>query len=1291
MIPGDTVGQRFIVDKLAGAGGMGAVYRSHDAETGAPVAIKVLLEGRQQGDLLRFEREARALSELAHPGVVRYVERGLSGGGRPYLAMEWIEGESLATRLARGPLTVDETITLGIRVAEALGAAHRRGIVHRDLKPSNILLQGSALDRPKLADFGLAALPESARATTSGEIVGTPEYMAPEQARGAHDVDARTDVFALGCVLHECITGEAAFEAHHVMAVLVKIVFEEVPRLRDLGHRVPASLDALIARMLAKDPKARPEDGAAVAAILSEIEAERAAMLGGASSSWHLPMTGLTGAEQRLASVVLAKQPKRAAYSPMALTLVCPGPSELQAALSAAAARGGRPAILADGTIAVTVGGAGLATDHAAIAAGCALALRQAVPDAAVAIATGRAEVASERAVGDAIERAAAMIRERQRKGSPAIDLDDVTAGLLDLRFEVTAGPLGLELSGEREVAEAARTLLGRPTPFVGRRREIATIEALLDECEDERAARAVLVTAPSGMGKSRLRHEITRRLAARGGLEVWIARGDPMRADAAFGVVVQLVRRAARLLVGEPVAAQRQKLLARVSRHVSAAERLRVAEFLGEIAGAPFPDEGRVQLRAARRDPRLRSDQVRRAFVDWLSAEAAAQPLALVLEDMHWGDAPSVELIDAALAGLAQRPFLVLALARPEIHDRLPKLWRDRALQEIRLTELSRRDGERLVREVLGEGAPPETVERLLARSQGNVFFLEELLRATAEGRDAELPETMLAMVESRLVALSAEDRRLLRAASVLGEVFWRGGLSALLGPGELSDERLARLSELEWISRRPTAKFRGEQEYAFRHALVREAAYGMLTADDRSLGHRLAAAWLESAGETDAVVLAEHFERGEDSASAVRWYCTAAEQAVEGNDLASVIARVDRAVTLGASGEALGRLALSRALAHNWRGEHAEAEPWAHKATELLSPGSARWCAAVGELIWTVGNRGDGARIEQLGGALLAARSRAESIGAHTAALAHAVTWLVGSGRYDAARATQRSIDQAFGSLRDEPAATAAALMARAFLSSLEDDPSSLRELLIEAIARFEEAGDRRQATLQRSNLADACNRLGAYEEAEAIARTALLDTQRTGMGFAALVLQSTLGLALARRGALDEACRVLRSAIEGETNPRMIGVARAYLADALHLRGDLDEAEVEARRAVSTLAGFPPYLPLAMAVRAHVLLALGRVVKAQTEASSALRRLESLGQVEEGEAFVRLVAAEAQIAGGDSAGARSVLATARDRLLARAASIKDPSFRRSFLEKVPENARTLALARATIDGER
>src|SRR5579884_3827484 len=253
-LAGRVLVDRFELEALAGAGGMGCVYRARDRATDATVAVKLLAGG---GDVTRFEREAAVLATIDHPRVVRHVAHGVTPEGWPYIAMEWLTGEDLGRRLDAGPLGVEDTVRLALRVAESLSAAHAQGVVHRDLKPANLFLVGGRLDDVKLLDFGIARTDDAAELTASGAVMGTPQYMAPEQVR-SELVDARTDVYGLGAVLFRCLAGQPPFAGAHPIAVLAKIVLEPAPRLRSLRADVPADLDALVSRMLAKEPAERP-------------------------------------------------------------------------------------------------------------------------------------------------------------------------------------------------------------------------------------------------------------------------------------------------------------------------------------------------------------------------------------------------------------------------------------------------------------------------------------------------------------------------------------------------------------------------------------------------------------------------------------------------------------------------------------------------------------------------------------------------------------------------------------------------------------------------------------------------------------------------------------------------------------------------------------------------------------------------------------------------------------------------------------------------------------------------
>ncbi|WP_437729428.1 protein kinase domain-containing protein [Sorangium sp. So ce861] len=755
-------------------------------------------------DQARFAREARIVAELDHPGVVRCIAHDVTAAGQRWLAMEWLDGEDLSARLGRAGLSVDESVAAMVAAADALAAAHARGVVHRDIKPSNLFLVGGDPRRVKLLDFGIARLGGASRAFTQpGAILGTPGYMAPEQAAG-EPTDARTDVFSLGAVLFECLTGRPAFMGQNVMALLARLLLEEPPRVRELRGDIPPALDALVARMLAKDPAARPADAAAAAAALrdlGELGADLAAPPSpGDAITRRVTEEAITGGEQRVLSVVVA-MPEGASGLALDDTLPADVNEEQRSRIQAALFHlGARVDQLANGALLLTLQGVGSATDQAARAARCSLLLgpllagsqeRQEPRGGSIAVVTGTADISGRLPVGGLLDRAATLLAS----GLPdagAARLDDVTQSLLDTRFEVARGPLGWELLGEREIGEGARTLLGRPSPCVGRDRELRTIIDLFEECTAERLARAVLVTGPPGIGKSRLRDEALRRLhPLKPGVEIWIGRGDVVGEGAPFGVLGSAIRNAAGAPAGAPLEQRRALLAARVARRVTGPDQRRVAEFLGEIAGVPFPDDESPPLRAARQSAQLMGEQIGRAFADFVTAEADAAPLCLVMEDLHWGDGPSVRLVDQALDRLADRPLFVIALARPEVRERFPGLWADRSTLEIRLGALLPRAAERLVRHALGDAAGAPQVAALVDRAAGNAFYLEELIRAVAEGQSEALPETVLAMVQARLAALDPVARRVLRAASPRPARAGPRRRGRGAGPGERRDMR--------------------------------------------------------------------------------------------------------------------------------------------------------------------------------------------------------------------------------------------------------------------------------------------------------------------------------------------------------------------------------------------------------------------------------------------------------------------------------------------------------------------
>jgi eukaryotic-like serine/threonine-protein kinase len=1316
MRPGDVVAERFTIERRAGGGGMGTIYRARDAaEGGAQVALK-LLRSKSPDALSRFDREARLLAEIDHPGVVRYVAHGIAKAGEPYLAMEWLEGEDLAERLERAPLSLDEGLLVVRQAAEALGAAHLLGVVHRDVKPSNLFLVGGALDQVKVLDFGIARMEGAARGVTgTGSVLGTPGYMAPEQARGERELDARADVFSLGCVLFHCAAGKPPFDGEPPLAVLAKVLFEEAPRLSEATFGVPTDVDALVARALAKDPAARPRDGAALAESLAGLTSTVELVLPAGGRSSLPPVPALTDSEQQIVSVIAVSPgevDEDEASDPAASTLT---PEALEAPwerMAEAATRfGARFERLRDGSAAAAITGHGSATDQAAQAARCSLAMRAALPMARFALATGRGELRARLPIGEALERAFARLARAKegRGGQPdpgSVGLDDVAAGLLGERFEVTREAGLSELHGEREpTAEGPRLLLGKPTPCVGRDRELAILTATLAECEGEGVARAVLVTGPPGVGKSRLLRELVRGLSGRSSKVITLfAEGDPLRRGAAFGVAAQIVRRLAGIALGEPHAEVCRKLDAATLGRIPAEEAPRVAAFLGELIGAALPGEASAALREARARPARLTEQIHRAFGELLTAVAAEGPVLVAIEDVHASDAPSLQALDAALRAACERPLLVIGLARPEVRETSPGLWSARGAQELRLGELSRRASERLARSALGAGAPQEVVERLAARAAGNALYLEELLRAEAAGLGAAVPETVLAMVQSRLLSLPPEARRLARAASVFGEVFWEAGVRGLLGATAGAHDVTAALSALvarEVVVRRDASRYAGQDEYAFRHALVREAAYGMLVDEDRALGHLLAGGFLERAGEADPAMLAGHFDLGGDGPRAVSLYVAAMPRALAASDLPSVLASGERAIALGVSGPRLGEVRAMQADAHQLRGELPEAERCSAEAVRHLPEGSPMWLEAQTRLALFAGGRGDAAPLEALARALAprpsgregGATAATEGDAASRASAARelmVVSWLARNllalGAREAGEPLFGRMAQALEAERLAPSVEAhlrASLAHRAFVGG--ELTRALGEIEA-AAALFERAGMANKVAECELDAAMFHLEIGADEAAvRALDRASAL-AERMGLFETAAWSAHHRAALLLRRGEVDEAlarASALLLADPGQENVWRRAAARGLVARALLGQGDAARAEGEARRAAEDAAGALGYRCLHLATRAEALGVLGRAEEAREVAEEAMGLLTRLGGATEGgEALVRLAYAEALAASGAAEEAQAAFGAARAWLLEREARLVDPDLREA-LRRVPEHARLLACA--------
>ena len=269
---------RYRLDAQIGAGGMSTVYRAFDSTLERRVAIKLMHRdiASDSDQLERFRREARSVAQLSHPHVVGVIDVG-EDDGRPYIVFEYVEGETLKDRIRRlGPLPVDEAVAYAIEIARALGAAHARGIVHRDIKPQNVLIdeEGAA----KVTDFGIARTLDDDGLTAEGRVLGTTDYVSPEQALG-NDVTGQTDIYSLGVVLYEMLTGDVPFHGENQVSVAMKHVREDLPDVAVRRPEISASLGSVLDRMTDKNLERRYHDAPTLVPELEDalaIEAARA-------------------------------------------------------------------------------------------------------------------------------------------------------------------------------------------------------------------------------------------------------------------------------------------------------------------------------------------------------------------------------------------------------------------------------------------------------------------------------------------------------------------------------------------------------------------------------------------------------------------------------------------------------------------------------------------------------------------------------------------------------------------------------------------------------------------------------------------------------------------------------------------------------------------------------------------------------------------------------------------------------------------------------------------------------
>ncbi len=922
------------IGERIGAGGMGVVYRAYDELLDRWVAIKIIPPDMRQDRVRRerLRREARASARLTHPAIVKIFDLVVTDEADA-IVMELIEGVPLARALRDGPIDLPRAFSLARGIAEALDDAHSHGIVHRDLKAENVVLTPAG--HPKILDFGIAKTADQVdlSLTVEGRVLGTCRSMSPEQAEG-REVDHRADLFSLGTLLYEMLTGHSPFLDRTSAATLQRVCTQRQAPVRAINPWIPPELSDLVDHLLEKDPANRPRTARGVAARLARIAAEAELSFAFDSGTWEaadstlrepipaaaVPSPALieqpatpptpTTAERRQMTVLLCA-PVRPDGDPLDPEERLDGMREMQERIRRIVERfEGHLGPPRDFGWPAYFGYPRAHEDDASRAVRAALRIVSEAP--AVCPVTG-AVMAAVRvglhtgpmimaragsdllALGDA-PNVAALIQSLAAPGS--VLLSQNTWRLIEGDFECeelgNPLPLGARPAPLYRViadrgAHSRFAVGGTLAPLVAREQELGLLlEHWEHACEGN--GQVVLLSGEAGIGKSRLVWELKRRIA--GGSGDWLeGYATPDHRHSALHPVQQVLHQ----ILGTGSASAWDERLQRLDARLAAlglpsSDAPLLAGILAPSSAEP-PTASTLAPMAQRR-------KALEAVVSLLVAAAERRTLAVVIEDLHWADPSTLELLDLVIEQLAGAPVLLLLTTRPELQP----AWEARSyLTRLTLAPLNHAQAHLLVeRLTAGRAIEPQWTEQIVARTDGVPLFMEELTKMVLESGvagEGNLPSSLEGWLRARLDRLETA-RELAQIASAIGrELSWE----LLREVAQWSDTELAhgleQLVAAEILHRRglhPNIRYR------FKHALLQDAAYASLLRIDRQKLHHRIARVLESRF-TDLTgarheLVAHHYTEAGLSEPASVWWQRAGEQAIRTSAFREALGHLER-----------------------------------------------------------------------------------------------------------------------------------------------------------------------------------------------------------------------------------------------------------------------------------------------------------------------------------------------------------------------------------------------------------
>jgi len=953
---------RYRVLETLGSGGMGVVYLAEDTVLHRKVALKLPHPSVSWSatDAERVLKEARAAAALDHPSICRVYETGEFEGDL-FIAMEYVRGSTLADELARRALTTEECLLIARTVAQALEEAHDLGIIHRDLKPLNIMLTHKG--QVKLMDFGLSrrlAVSASSdpdrtmsRSHSAGTIVGTPDYMAPEQARD-RPLDRRADIFSFGIVLYEMFAGVNPFRGESQVDTLAAIMTADPGPASARRPGIPSAIDELLARMLEKDPDRRIGSMGEVHVSLARLSAalrlpaEDAVAMSmtcprcGARNPQHQTFCGACGAAMAGTAPPVDSRVKTSSGRPISgvpaaarsrpstrgerrqLTVVSCGLADFsslserldpellheivlsfrQTCAAAAEEFGGSSARPSHRSVQLYFGYPVAFEDNAVRAVGAARAIADRIvasnqsltlPDgltlaAQVGIHTGIVIVgaASDDARSELTgETPDVAVRLQESAPAGAIVVSALTRRLagsgVHFRSVESQRQHGAAESGAFEVKPSALDVdeaEARPTqtPLAGREREMALLLDCWTRVSDG-MGQAVLVTGEPGIGKSRLLDTLKGAIAERQHVS-FECRCSPLHANTALYPFIDLAERSGNFATDDSPEERLAKLEAML-RGMGLLEEEAVLT-LAELLAIPIP-HGNQRHRLT---PEERKQAALRLLLRVVLEPSTEQPVVLIVEDLHWADPTTIELLNAIIETTSDAHVFTLLTFRPEFQPAFAALSH---LSRVTMGRLTSAETRAMVEAIAPGGAlPAAVVDQICAKTDGVPLFAEEVTRMVLDSglspEVLEIPATLRDSLMARLDRM-ADAREVAQVGAVLGREF-APDLLAAVWPSrpETLKEGLTKLVRAELLFRRGVGPL---EKYVFKHALIQDIAYESLLKTTRQQYHRqIAEAILKGfprIAETQPEMLARHYIAAAMIERATPWLQRAAQLAME------------------------------------------------------------------------------------------------------------------------------------------------------------------------------------------------------------------------------------------------------------------------------------------------------------------------------------------------------------------------------------------------------------------------